>query len=295
MSLRTGLILSGGLAVVAILFWSPLGEATNRAQEASSADLIVTTAWLGEHLDDPDVVVLATVSRDDFDAGHVPGAGLVPHMATLDASHGILETGALSSALSQAGARDNARIVLYGESPMEVGWLYMAFASLGHGDHVSMLSGNMRAWRSEGRPVSTDTAGPETGRLTPRPAPDVIVAAPWVKDRLEDPDIRILDVRTQRERDQGYLPGSKLVLWQDLFADLDENRFKTRDEIHALLLEAGLAPGQQAVTYCAVGMRASLMYFAARYAGIPSRVYLGSWRDWQQQGYPVAGGGGRQK
>ena len=82
------------------------------------------------------------------------------------------------------------------------------------------------------------------------------------------------------------------MLWQDLFADLDEMRFKTRDEIHALLLEAGLAPGQQAVTYCAVGMRASLMYLVARYVGVQSRVYLGSWRDRQQQpGYPVAGGG----
>ena len=276
MSLRTGFILSVGLAVVAILFWSPLGEATKRTQEASSADLIVSTAWLGEHLDDPDVVVLATGSEQSFEGGHVPGAGFVPHVATLGAGHGILEPEALSGLLARAGARDNARIVIYGESPMEVGWFYMAFASLGHGDHVSMLSGNMRAWRSEGRPVSTDKPGVKAGRLTPRPAADVIVDAPWVKDRLEDPDIHILDVRTQRERDEGYLPGSKLVLWQDLFADLDEMRFKTRDEIHALLLEAGLAPGQQAVTYCAVCMRASLMYLVARYVGVESRVYLGS-------------------
>ena len=72
-----------------------------------------------------------------------------------------------------------------------------------------------------------------------------------------------------------------------------EMRFKPKDEIQALLVEAGLAPGQEVVTYCAVGMRASLMYFAARYVGVPSRVYLGSWNDWRQQsGYPIAGGGG---
>jgi 3-mercaptopyruvate sulfurtransferase SseA len=27
-------------------------------------------------------------------------------------------------------------------------------------------------------------------------------------------------------------------------------------------------------------MRASLAYFAARAAGIPARVYVGSWADW---------------
>ncbi len=34
------------------------------------------------------------------------------------------------------------------------------------------------------------------------------------------------------------------------------------------------------------------MYFAARYVGVPARVYVGSWEDWRRQpGYPIAGGG----
>ncbi len=292
MNLRTGLLLWVGLEIVAILFLITESEATQRVQEASRAELIVTTAWLGQHLDAPDVVVVATGSRPDFDRGHIPGAAFVPHMATIGGGHGLLEPEALAGVLGRAGARDEARIVIYGENGMEVGWLYMAFASIGHGDHVSMLSGNMQAWRNEGRSVSTDTAGIKPGRLTPRPAPDVIVAAPWIRDRLEDPDTHVLDVRTQRERDRGYLPGSQLVLWQDLYANFDEMRFKSKEEIHALLRNAGLAPGQQAVTYCAVGMRASLMYFAARSVGVPARVYVGSWEDWRRQpGYPVAGGG----
>lgn len=31
-----------------------------------------------------------------------------------------------------------------------------------------------------------------------------------------------------------------------------------------------------------VGMRASLMYFAAKAAGVPVRVYLGSWQEWSK-------------
>jgi 3-mercaptopyruvate sulfurtransferase SseA len=29
-------------------------------------------------------------------------------------------------------------------------------------------------------------------------------------------------------------------------------------------------------------MRASLMYFAARAAGFPAKVYVGSWQDWSR-------------
>ena len=59
-------------------------------------------------------------------------------------------------------------------------------------------------------------------------------------------------------------------------------KFKSIDAVLALLTKAGVSPGQEVVTYCAVGMRASLMYWAARTAGIPARVYVGSMQDWQR-------------
>jgi thiosulfate/3-mercaptopyruvate sulfurtransferase len=106
---------------------------------------------------------------------------------------------------------------------------------------------------------------------------------------LEKPGVRVLDVRTTREWDAGRLPGATFVLWQDLYASAETRRFKTPDEIRALFAKAGVKSGDQVVTYCAVGMRASLMYFAAtRIAGLPGRVYVGSMRDWEQQpGYPI--------
>ena len=46
---------------------------------------------------------------------------------------------------------------------------------------------------------------------------------------------------------------------------------------------------EEAITYCAVGMRASLMYFAARAVGVPARVYVGSWQDWSHDSMnPIA-------
>jgi len=73
-----------------------------------------------------------------------------------------------------------------------------------------------------------------------------------------------------------------LILWQDLFIDAHHQTFKSPEQIRAVLAKAGVAPGQEVVTYCAVGMRASLMAFAARAAGVTTHLYLGSWQDWSK-------------
>ena len=42
-------------------------------------DMLVSTAWLQEHLGDPDLVVLYVGrSRSDYDARHIPGARFLP-------------------------------------------------------------------------------------------------------------------------------------------------------------------------------------------------------------------------
>jgi thiosulfate/3-mercaptopyruvate sulfurtransferase len=155
-------------------------------------------------------------------------------------------------------------------------------AAIGHGDQVSMLDGGIKLWESEKRPIATAAPRVTTGTLTARPMPEFMVDAAWVRSRLESPQIRLLDVRTTNEWNNGHLPGATLILWQDLFADRQMLKFKTRDDIRALLAKAGVGPNQEAVMYCMIGMRASLMYFAARAAGVPARVYVGSWQDWSK-------------
>jgi thiosulfate/3-mercaptopyruvate sulfurtransferase len=243
---------------------------------------VVSTEWLQSHLNDPAVRVIVTGDQGLYDKAHIPGARFIDHMATLGDGHRLLPPDALAAALAKVGAADGAHVVLYGDSPMTTGWLFMAFASIGHAADVSMLDGGVTVWQEEGRATTTTVPAAGSGRLTPRPAPDVIVDAAWVRGKLESPQTRLLDVRTTREWTGGHLPGATLVLWQDLFADVPRLKFKTTDEMRALFAKAGVQPGQQVVTYCAIGMRASLMYWAARSVGLPARVYVGSWEDWQR-------------
>jgi thiosulfate/3-mercaptopyruvate sulfurtransferase len=188
----------------------------------------------------------------------------------------------LVRAFTTAGAADGAHVILYGDSPMATGWVYLALASIGHGDEVSWLDGGMNLWQMEKRPVSTATPEPGTGPLTARQGPEMIVDSAWVRSRLESTTTKILDVRTDQEWVNGHLPNATLIRWQDLYQDLKIQKFKSPDEIRALLARAGVQPNQEVVTYCAVGMRASLMYWAARSVGVPARVYVGSWQDWSR-------------
>ena len=273
------LFVSGTLAT---LLAATRATAAQAAPAAADPGPLVSTEWLAAHLDDPLVRVVATGDEGRYDRGHIPGARFLEHMDTLGPSHRLLPPDALAAVLAKAGAADGTRVVLYGDSPMTTGWVYMAFASLGHAANVSLLDGSMELWRSQNRPVSTTNPAAGTGRLSVRAAPDIIVDAKWVKSQLQSPSIHLLDVRTNNEWNGGHLPGATLVFWQEIFADQRSLTFKSQDELRAFFARAGVKPGQQVVTYCAVGMRASLMYWAALRAGLPARVYLGSWQDWSR-------------
>ena len=242
----------------------------------------VSIEWLQQHLTDPQVRVIATGDQGHFERGHIPGARFLEHMETLGSGHTLLPPDKLAAVLAKAGVADGIHVVLYGDSPMTTGWVFMSIASVGHEADVSMLDGAIDLWRAEGHEVSTKAAPPVTGTLTVHPAADLAVDAAWVKSHLDSPAIRLLDVRTTNEWNGGHVPNATLVLWQDLFADQRSLKFKPDEELRALFAKAGVKPGQQVVTYCAVGMRASLMYWAAKSVGLPARVYVGSWQDWSR-------------
>jgi thiosulfate/3-mercaptopyruvate sulfurtransferase len=249
---------------------------------AAAVDPLVSTDWLQQHLNDTQVRVIATGDQGRFERGHIPGARFLEHMDTIGGGHTLLPPDKLAVVLARAGAADGMHIVLYGDSPMTTGWVFMALASVGHEADVSMLDGGIELWRSEGRTVAATAPPPATGALTVHPAPDLAVDAAWVKGHLDSPAIRLLDVRTTGEWNAGHLPNATLVLWQDLFSDQRSLKFKSPDDIRALFAKAGVKPGQQVVTYCMVGMRASLMYWAAKSVGLPAHVYVGSWQDWSR-------------
>ena len=91
--------------------------------------------------------------------------------------------------------------------------------------------------------------------------------------------------------EEGHDSGAVKIRWEEFYANEGQGRLKTPAELRKVFERAGVAD-QTVVTYCAVGMRASLAYFAARAAGLPVLLYQGSMNDWESRpGAPIVNRG----
>ncbi len=115
----------------------------------------------------------------------------------------------------------------------------------------------------------------------------MVVTRDWVRGRLEDPRVALLDARdpefytgqdTGNASRPGHIPGAKNLPF-DSFID-STGHYKKPDEIRALFTERGMDTTRTAVSYCHVGQQACLLYVMARFSGYDARMYDGSMQEW---------------
>jgi thiosulfate/3-mercaptopyruvate sulfurtransferase len=251
----------------------------------SPVSLLVSTAWVAEHLRDSDVIVLQT-SQSPEGAEQIPGARVMPHasLMTMSTAHDLPATADLVAALERAGISNSSHIVIYGE-PLAAGWLFFALDYLGH-ERTSMLDGGLEKWKAEGRPVSRVAPVPANGRFQPRVRSEVKSSAEDIQRRGRGA-AAVLDARSEREYVAGHIPAARLLTWEQVYADQKLQTFKRPEEVAALFAAAGAPRGASVITYCQIGLRSSLLYFAARYAGLNASNYVGSWSEWSAKGLPT--------
>jgi thiosulfate/3-mercaptopyruvate sulfurtransferase len=173
---------------------------------------------------------------------------------------------------------------VYGE-PQSAGWLFFALEYLGH-ERISLLDGSLAKWRAEARPVAPASRPTARGTFKPSLRTALRATAADVQAEMAAKSAVLIDARTMQEYDRGRIPGARLLSWQDVYADPKRQVFKTSQEVAALLAGAGATQGRRVIAYCQIGLRSSVLYFAARYAGFASSNYVGSWSDWAGRGLP---------
>ncbi len=301
-------------AALLILAW----PASSSAQPGSSARerLVVTPAWLAQHLNDRDLVILQVGRKETYDAGHVPGARFVNFdegalAAPMDHSgrdpnHLILEMPApeaLRRELASLGISDRSRIVVV---PSDEYWSpsTRVVLTLDHAGltNVSWLDGGLKGWTDAGRALSTAAPPAVTGTLGPLRINPVVVDAEFVKAHIRKPGFAIVDARTRNFYDGvpsprananpqaklGHIPGALSAPFNEFAAGGGGlTRLKSDDEIKTLLARAGVKPGDTIIGYCHIGQQATAMLFAARTAGYKVLLYDGSFTDWQRRDLPV--------
>jgi thiosulfate/3-mercaptopyruvate sulfurtransferase len=275
-----------------------------QAEEVNKS-MLVSTAWLAEHLNDRSLVILQTGNRAGYDAGHVPGARLV-EMSMISTSGPLtLELSPvdkLKSAFEELGVSDSSRIVICfsGNSITPATRVFFTLDYLGLGKQTSIMDGGLEAWRAEGRPITTEAPSIARGNITPHPR-QLVVDSVWVSANLNNPKIAIVDARDPeyysgasagRMPRAGHIPGAVNITFSRL-ADA-ANKFKDSATLAKIFSEAGVQQGKQVVSYCHIGLQASLVYFVAKYLGYDARLYDGSFEDWSKRSeLPVVGPAGK--
>ena len=259
--------------------------------------LIVSTEWLAKHLKDDSLVMLQVGEKDEYIAGHIPGAQFIS-LTDISTPRGqgltleLPSVEQLKTTFEKFGVAEKSRVVVYFSNDWvsPTARVFMTLDYLGLGNRTSILDGGLPAWRAESRAVTTDVRQPKAGHFTPRPNTRLVVDAAWVNSNLDKPGVIILDARDEkfysgaeagRMPRAGHIPSAKNIPFSSVFEE--SNRFKSLAVLRDLFRLAGVKPGDSVATYCHIGQQASVLYFVARYLGFDAHLYDGSFDDWSRR------------
>jgi thiosulfate/3-mercaptopyruvate sulfurtransferase len=263
----------------------------------------VSTSWLQEHLNDPDVVVvdgswyLPNQNRDphaEYLAGHIPGAVRFDIDTVKDTSsslpHMLPSPDDFAKAVGAMGISEDMTVVVYDGlglfSAPRVRWMFQVFGSR----NVSILDGGFPAWKTDGRPVETGPEKPLAPKtFTPSFDGSAVADVAKVQAALHSNSAQVVDARAaDRFRGEapeprpglkaGHIPGSLNLPWSVI---VDNGRLKDKGSIEQAVRDAGLDLERPIIASCGSGVSAAILSVAFETLGRPAEaIYDGSWSEW---------------
>ncbi len=277
-------------------------------------DSLVSTDWLVANLDHPNLRIVDirgyvkttdlgggrqqadyAGARDEYDAGHVPGAVYVDWTTDITDPDSpikaqIAPPARFARAMSERGIGDGVDVVVVDHTGGHFATrLWWALRYHGH-DLVAVLDGGYAKWTTEGRPVTTEVPAPSPAVFTPQMRPGLRVEARQVEAMLDDPAVVIVDARDPaqfrgdvvRGSRGGHIPGAVSIPAKALVDEF--GTWKPLAEQRRILAEGGVLDGHQIVAYCNGGVTATAVLFALDRLGVRSYAnYDGSWNEWGER------------
>ena len=266
----------------------------------ANPDVLVDTAWVADHLNDPKVRLLEVdVDTTAYDQGHIPGAVGLHWKRDLETPvvRDIASKEQFEGLLSLAGIAPDSTVILYGDNnnwfATYAWWLLKYY---GHQD-ARIMNGGRKKWMDEGRAMTKEVPAPQpttyrtrTTDSSIRAVRDDVLAAAKAKAAV------LVDVRSPKEysgellapealpqegaQRGGHVPGAANIPWGENVQP--DGTFKSADQLKALYEARGVTPDKPVIAYCRIGERSSIAWFALKYLlGYPNvKNYDGSWTEY---------------
>jgi thiosulfate/3-mercaptopyruvate sulfurtransferase len=264
---------------------------------------LVSTEWLAEHLDAPDVRIadaswyLPQAGRDakaEYRSAHIPRAVFfdIDDLSDekSDLPHMLPSAAKFASRMRKLGLGDGNLIVVYDGtgiySSPRAWWMLRA---MGH-EEVVVLDGGLPKWRREGRPLEDLIPNPYHRHFTPRPNHALMRNFEQMFANLKTHNEQVIDARGQpRFRGQeeepragverGHIPGSANVPYAEI---VEENgTLKSNEALARIFRLRDIDWRKPVVTTCGSGITAAIDLLALTVLGAKNAaLYDGSWAEW---------------
>ncbi len=265
-------------------------------------ELLVSTEWVVEHLNDPTVRIVE--SNEDpllYPSKHIPGAVQVDWTVDLNdpVRRDYLKKAGFESLMSRIGVTPDTTVVFYGDkNNWWATYAYWVFQLFGH-TNARIMDGGRAKWEKEERPMNRNMPGYAATTYNAPDRDDVHIRA--FRDQVlkhVEAGGPLVDVRSPAEYSGeklhmpeypqegalrgGHIPGAKNVPWAKA-VNTEDGTFKTAEELRQIYEnEQGLDPNGDIIAYCRIGERSSHTWFVlTNLLGFTNvRNYDGSWTEW---------------
>src|ERR1700752_4922724 len=235
-------------------------------------EVLVSTDWVAEHLNDPSVRIIE--SNEDtllYASGHIPGSVNVDWTSDLNDQlrRDYITREGFEALMSRIGATKDTTVVFYGDkNNWWACYAFWVFQLFGH-TKARVMDGGRIKWEKEKRPVTRDVPSfpkttykaEERADAKHRAFRDEVLAHMQAKRQLVDvrsPDeysgtrLHMPDYRNEGAIRGGHIPGAKSIPWARAI-NPDDGSFKTADELKKIYCEEKqLSPSQPTIAYCRI-------------------------------------------
>ena len=269
--------------------------------EYAHPEVLVDTAWVAEHLNDPNVRIVE--SNEDillYDQGHIPGAIKIDWVADLNDQvvRDYLDREHFEQLLSAKGIGNDTTVAFYGDkNNWWATYALWVFKLYGHKD-ARIMNGGRAKWIAEGRDLTkaAPSYAPASYKAPERDDKTIRAFRDQVREHIKKSGVALVDVRSPQEYSGerthmpeypqegtlrgGHIPTAVSIPWAK--AVKEDSTFKSTADLQELYGSQGVTPDKDVVAYCRIGERSSHTWFVLTYLlGYPQvRNYDGSWTEW---------------